>query len=43
MTERNGRMKGKPSPLIRLEQAAQSIPTWLASAVAVVFLAVLAL
>jgi BTB/POZ domain-containing protein KCTD9 len=44
MTERNGRMKGKPSQFIRqLEQAVQSIPTWLAIAVAVVFLAVLAL
>lgn len=44
MTERNRRMKGKPAQLIRqLEQAVQSIPTWLAITVAVVCLAVLAL
>jgi len=44
MTDRNGRMKKKASQLIhQLEQAIQSIPTWLAITVAVVFLAVLAL
>lgn len=44
MSERNGWMKRKPSQFVRqLEQFVQSIPTWLAIAVAVVFLAVLAL
>ncbi|MBW4583468.1 MAG: pentapeptide repeat-containing protein [Tildeniella nuda ZEHNDER 1965/U140] len=44
MTDRNGRMKGKPSQLTRqLERTVQSIPTWLAIMVAVVFLAALAL
>ncbi|MBW4471275.1 MAG: pentapeptide repeat-containing protein [Stenomitos rutilans HA7619-LM2] len=44
MRERNGRMKRKSSQLIRqLEQTVQSIPTWLAIAVTVIFLVVLAL
>ncbi|MBW4691998.1 MAG: pentapeptide repeat-containing protein [Lyngbya sp. HA4199-MV5] len=44
MTERNRQMKEKPLQLIRqLEQAVQSIPTWLAIVVAVVVLTPLAL
>lgn len=44
MTERNRRMNGNPSQLIRqLERAVQSIPTWLAIVVAVVALTALAL
>ncbi len=44
MTEHNGRVKQKLSQLIRqLERATQSIPTWLAIAVAVIFLVILAL
>lgn len=44
MTERNRRMRWKPLQLTRqFEQAVQSIPTWLAIVVAVIFLSALAL